>query len=294
MRNSTASAGAVNTECAESTDPGEQLRLRFFQVIGAYRSNPPEKALIRELLDCALRNVERFMVGGRAVAAHAVHHVALALYCRTDPAGIVEGFSVKVIAADTRLNERTVRPALDVLRRLHVFRSTRTSRRRPASHRINVGGLDWPAVRERGKRASADTMPALGASAGMVSALSADTMPALKGYTEGHVRTGSDGGSPVAAPPDLYRAQESAPEFDPGAAFGLICPTCGKCETGGQECSRCLAARSKRAAADEPDGCPECGCPRLMGGSCEACGFVDGEADFAPNPDFNREPGEVA
>ena len=188
MRNSTASAGAVNTECAESTDPGEQLRLRFFQVIGAYRSNPPEKALIRELLDCALRNVERFMVGGRAVAAHAVHHVALALYCRTDPAGIVEGFSVKVIAADTRLNERTVRPALDVLRRLHVFRSTRTSRRRPASHRINVGGLDWPAVRERGKRASADTMPALGVSADTMPALSADTMPALKGYN-GRART---------------------------------------------------------------------------------------------------------
>ena len=181
--------GAALPKMAESTEE-EQLRLRFFAVVDRYRANPPEKALMRELLDCALRSVERFMVGARPVAASAVHHVGAALYFRSDSEGIVQGFSVQVIAADTRRTERSVISALAVLRRLHVFRSTRTSRRSPATHRINVGGLDWPAVRARGNRASGDT----------VSLLSHDTVSPLKGYNGEIRRTTNDvrpaGGNP--------------------------------------------------------------------------------------------------
>ena len=172
----------TNSTAQNATDPpraDDQLSLRFFAVINGYSSTPPDRALMRELLDCALRTVRRFVVGAKSVSADAVHHVGLALYCRADRAGIVEGFAVKVIAADTRLTERTVRLALTVLRRLLVFRSTRDGRRKPATHRINIGGLDWPAVRERA-RAVPKTAPA--PRAVLRTALSEGTRTALKGY----------------------------------------------------------------------------------------------------------------
>ena len=161
---------------AKATDrEAEQLQLRFFAVLDGYGRNPPERALWRELVNLALGQVKTLMHCERQVSTEAVHHVALALYMRANEAGIIEGFSVPTLAADCRLDERTIRGAMQVLNRLHVVRSSRTSRRKPALHRMNLGGLDWPAVRARAG-ASAGTMPGL--SAGMV--------PALKGY----VRTG--------------------------------------------------------------------------------------------------------
>ena len=177
---------AANLTQRANPDPGEQLRLQFFAVLDGYRGNPPEKALMRVLLDCALKGVDRFVVGGRAIAASVVDHVAVRLYLRSNEAGIVEGFSVETIAADVKRDKSTVKRALAVLRRLHVFRSTRASRRRPETHRINVGGLDWPAVRERAKAARVVAHGNhSGASGGPRQPLSGGPRQPLKGYDVG-------------------------------------------------------------------------------------------------------------
>lgn len=99
------------------------------------------------------------MPGGYGVSASAAHHVALALYMRADPNGVVGQFAIPVLARDTRCGERTVRAAIKVLNRLCIFRSTRAGRRRPASHRMNLGGLDWPTVRARCGAASNAPLP---------------------------------------------------------------------------------------------------------------------------------------
>lgn len=177
-----------------ATAPGhepDQLQLRLFARIGRYGRNPPERALWRELIDVAMQNDARFDVGGHTVRAADVHHVALAVYMRANDAGVVEDFSLWRLAADTRRSERSVRAAVKVLNALRVFRSTRPSRRKPAVHRLNVGGLDWPAVRARA-----------GASAAQPAALSAAQPAALKGYTEGlPIDPDRDLGSEAAAVP---------------------------------------------------------------------------------------------
>ena len=152
----------------------DQLQLRFFALLEGYGRNAPERALWRELLNLALETQQRFDVGGHTVRAADVHHVALAVYMRANNAGVIEEFSLPLLAADTRQSERTVRAAVKALNALGVFRSTRPSRRKPAVHRMNLGGLDWPAVRAR-----ASASPAQRAG------LSAAHCAGLKGYTEG-------------------------------------------------------------------------------------------------------------
>ena len=192
-----------------------------FAVVEGYRSTPPDRALMRELLDCALGSVKRFEVGGRQVAASVVHHVGLALYVRADAAGIVEGFSVDRIAADVRLDKGTTKRGIAVLRRLRAFRSTRASRRRPACHRINVGGLDWPGVRERAKREPS------GCAAQPLSGCAAQP---LKGYTEGHVRTAAvreestDGSTTFGSSPTVAYSptREAGPALPPADEFDAL------------------------------------------------------------------------
>ena len=46
--------------------------------------------------------------------------------------------------------------------------------------------------------------------------------------------------------------------------------------------------RAKRTPpAPSAVGCPDCGYDRMMGGSCEQCGYDDG-TDFSPNPDYSH------
>ena len=178
-------------------DDSEQLRLQFFAVVGRFKATPPDRALWRELLDLALGSSDRFEATGQPLAASVVHHVGWTLYGRSDMGGIIEGFSVDRIAADARLNSRTVKSALAVLRRLHVVGMSRPRRRATAIWRMNLGGLDWPSVRARAKREpSGGTMPPL----------SGGTMPPLKGYNVGHVRTEPAGGESSSSTP-----REAAP-----------------------------------------------------------------------------------
>ena len=166
----------------------EQLHLRLLAIVKRFRGIPPERALWRELLELALRDRGVFPHGGRSVAASAVWAVGAACYFRSNEAGVIDGFSVETIAADCRLSERTVKIALAILRDLRVIKTARHSRRRPARHLLNVGGLTWAVVRRRIMAPSGDTMSLLdGPSGDMVSPLdgpSGDTMSPLKGYGE--------------------------------------------------------------------------------------------------------------
>ena len=152
----------ITTECCDAnpvsqhpndTEP-DQLSLRFFALIEGYKRVPPDRALWRELVNLAVGHLKSFRDGARTVSASTLVLVAYALYMRANSAGVVEDFSATLIAADCRIGREHAQAALRVLNRLHVFRSTRASRRRPACHRMNLGGLDWPTVRARLKRSS--------------------------------------------------------------------------------------------------------------------------------------------
>ena len=207
----------------------EQLRLRFFAVIGAMKGVPPERALWRELLNLALGTVPRFEHRGRSVAAAIVHHVALALYMRAGKDGIVgeerkdKRFSVKIFAADCRLDERTIKVALAILRSLRVVKMERTSRRAPARWRMNLGGLDWPAVRERA-RASGGTLPPL----------SGGTLPPLKGYDVGLRSLDEDHDRDPLWRRDCAHARCGACRKPYYPASGPECPHCRFVNLGGQ------------------------------------------------------------
>ena len=177
---------ASGPDVQRNREPGQQLQLRFFALIDGYGRNPPERALWRELIELALSQTRTFMHCDRPVAAEAVHHVALALYMRANEAGIIEGFSAPLLSADCRLNERTIKACMHVLRELRVIRSSRPSRRRPAVHRMNLGGLDWSAVRARAKS-------------------SGGTMPPLKGYVQGLLVPDA------AVDPDRTREEQQQP-----------------------------------------------------------------------------------
>ncbi len=139
---------AAAIQAARSDEPN-QLQLRFFAVIDGFTRRPPERALWRVLIDTALAKTEVFRLRGRAISAEAVHHVALALYMQADPAGVIHDATEERIAEQCRMGKRHVSLARQVLNDLRVIRSVPRRGRRPGVHRMNLGGLDWPAVRRR-------------------------------------------------------------------------------------------------------------------------------------------------
>lgn len=168
-------------------DPGhgsadDQLSLRFFCIIDGMNGSPPDRGLWRVLLDTALKDRDRFVCRGKIVAASLVHHVACAVYLRSNRAGIVDGFSAERLAEDCHRSERAVRAALGVCRDLRIVRMQRASRRRPAVWRLNVGGLDWPAVRARVEaQTEGGSSPSIVLSPALGTALSPALGTALKG-----------------------------------------------------------------------------------------------------------------
>ena len=132
-------------------DPQPQPGLPgLLAAVGRWRNAPPERALWRELLDQALGPRGTIYIHGtRKVAAEAVWSLGAAFYFRADSAGIISGFNLHVLAADCRLTQRHAKAALAVLRRFRIVRAERPSRRAPQRYRLNLGGLDWPAVRRR-------------------------------------------------------------------------------------------------------------------------------------------------
>ena len=287
----------ITTQCCDTnpvsqhpndTEP-DQLSLRFFGLIEGYKRMPPERALWRELVNLAIGPCKSFRDGVRTVSASTLVLVAYALYMRANSAGIIEEFSTTLIAMDCRIGREHAQAALRVLNRLQVFRSTRASRRRPACHRMNLGGLDWPAVRARVKRPSGDPRSLLERPSGDPrslleqpsgdprslleqpsgdprslleqpsgdprSPLSGDRGSPLKGYIEGD----STENQPVAAADPTDTAQTERP-----AAARITCPN-PACNghswpaAHGPVCARCY-----RNTSHQPDD-PQVNCTRCQG-----------------------------
>ena len=90
------------------------------------------------------RGRSRFDLGGRTWPAAAVWSVGATLYLSADKAGMIRTLTEADLARLCRLDERTVRAALVILRRLRVAKCSRPSRRRPVVWSMNLGGLDSP------------------------------------------------------------------------------------------------------------------------------------------------------
>ena len=155
--------GALALKIAETPQTDEhdgesQLSLRLFERIGAFAKVPPDRALWRELLDLAIGDRETFDVEGHTLNASYVYSVGLYVHVRADRDGIMRGFGERVIASDCRIAKNTARRALRVLCDLLIVRKGVASRKRrqrgvrPPEYRLNLGGLDWPAVRARAAR----------------------------------------------------------------------------------------------------------------------------------------------
>lgn len=173
-------------------DHAQQLELRLFERLDQFRGVPPEKALWRELLDLAVGTTKAFTACGKTLAASFVQHVGLLLFMRANRAGIIEATNER-LADDGRRDRSRVTAALVVLNRLHVTRSTRPNRRGVSFHALNLGGLNWPAVRRRAVAKHVDAQPFLDfesprqlplpdPSCGATPQLSCGATPQLKGY----------------------------------------------------------------------------------------------------------------
>ncbi|MDE2987182.1 MAG: hypothetical protein OXT70_03905 [Chloroflexota bacterium] len=145
-----ASAAPEPDDQVPEPDGPQQLELRLFERLDQFRGPPPEKGLWRELLDIAISSAETFTSNGMTISASFVHHVAWALFGRTDRAGIAETTDQDLANDIRRPKSRTrVTAALSVMRRLRISRPTRLNRRGSRLHQLNLGGIDWPAVRRR-------------------------------------------------------------------------------------------------------------------------------------------------
>ena len=159
------------------------------------RGAPPERALWRELLDLAIGDRSAVHApDGRSVDASTLWAVGWTFYALGNSAGIINGINVETVARYCRVSARHVKAARAILRSWHVIKVERPSRRKPEIVKLNLGGLDWPAVRRRAaaerrrlRSPSGDTMSPLNPPSGdMVSLLNApsgDTMSPPKGCT---------------------------------------------------------------------------------------------------------------
>ena len=102
------------------------------------------------------RTIESYVVGGLEISAASIKLVAWGLFSRMNDAGILvddagRPFSRKTYARDASLSTRTVRAALGFLRQARLIAVDPSRGRQREIIRINLGGLDWSAVRRRVK-----------------------------------------------------------------------------------------------------------------------------------------------
>lgn len=141
-------AGPIPDNQAPAPDDPHQLELRLFERIDAFRGVPPDRALWRELVDLAIGTVRHFTAYGKTLSAGFIHHLTWTLYGRSDRAGIAR-VTDRQLADDMRREPKAVTAGILVVQRLGIIRSIRASRRAARFHALNLGGLDWPAVRRR-------------------------------------------------------------------------------------------------------------------------------------------------
>ena len=163
----------------------EQLEIRFFEVVGAYRGTAPERALWRILLDLAVPRIatEAFRataiaVAGRPVSPAIVVGVAWVIYSLANTAGLTR-VPQHEIAHHARLDRKTARAAIDLLEYWRVIRRDRTSRRSAEVIAMNLGGLSWEMVRRRLRDARRNGMKSVETPA-LFPELSGGTVPPLE------------------------------------------------------------------------------------------------------------------
>ena len=225
-----ATAPAPDDQAPEPDGP-QQLELRLFERIDAFRGVPPDRALWRELLDLAIGTVKTFRAQGQSLSAAAVHHMGWAVYGRTNRAGIAEVTNNK-LAEDTRRKRPVVTALITVLNRLRVIQTTRASRRTPSFHRLNLGGMAWPAIRRRARMMhheqakldfQAENQLSLPAAAGgfprpasgqHCGPLSCQQSGPLKGYVQGQI---SESKAAASTPRASSADQKQQPASHPGS-----------------------------------------------------------------------------
>ena len=143
--------------------------------VGTFGKAPPERALWREVLTIAIDSSRDewlttprgtfYVVNGYQIRIVVVVAVGAALYFHSEQAGFVgrwerrdgqpprlHGYGIRELAEFTHAGERSVRATLVLFKRWGIVRAERPyGRREPPLLRLNVGGLDWPAVRARAK-----------------------------------------------------------------------------------------------------------------------------------------------
>ena len=179
-----------------TTDRFHQLRLRLLAVVGRMRGNPPGKGLFREALNAALGSHKTFRHGGHLVARRDVHHCGWVTYGFCDAGASVRGRSIREIAAEMSVSDRTARACLGVLADRGFLAALRQSRRTPAIYSLSLliwvrtkiealrsdTGLDVPsAAHHAALEPSAAHHAALGPSAAHHAGLSAAHHAALRG-----------------------------------------------------------------------------------------------------------------
>ena len=155
MNRSTPPSCGATAPVPDDHDEQQGLLPGLLATIRNYRSVPPERALFRELLSSAVgRSIETYVVGGLKISASSIKLVAWSLFGRMNTAGILvdddgRPFSRETFARDASLSKRAVRAALGFLKQARVIAVDPASGPHPEVIRINVGGLDWSAVRRR-------------------------------------------------------------------------------------------------------------------------------------------------
>ena len=217
-----------STKAEVEHKPEPQLLPQLLARVGAFRKAPAERGLYRELLATAIGRTKTFIVDGYTISAAHVWAVGAAIYFRADAAGVLRDFSTTALARDSHIGERAVRAAMKLYRSWHIIRTSRPGgRRQPSEHRINVGGMSWPAVRKRAALERAEhaqkrldlhdarpvTMTALAPRPVTMTALRPVTMTAPKGYVpeEREIRTAAATTSAVlgrGAPSDHREQQQ--------------------------------------------------------------------------------------
>ena len=180
------------------------------------RGAPPERALWRELLDLAIGDrVAVHAPDGRSVDASTLWAVGWTFYALGNSAGIINGVNVATVARYCRLSARHVKAARAILRNWRVIKVERPSRRKPELVKLNLGGLDWPAVR---RRVAAERRRLRHPSSDMVSPLDpsgGDTMSLLDPLSSDMVSPLDPPGGDMVSPPKGSTYEESSSSKTP-------------------------------------------------------------------------------
>ena len=144
-------------QAPEPDSPQQGLLPGLLAAVRNYRRVPPERALFRELLFTTVgRTVETYVVGGFKVSAATIKLVAWGLFSRMNSAGVLidddgRPFSRETYARDASIGNRAVQAAIGFLKQARLIAVDPARGRQREIIRINLGGLDWSAVRRRVK-----------------------------------------------------------------------------------------------------------------------------------------------